>query len=117
MNMQDPITLNLTRAEFLVIADALIARRKEGVARQNKATVKLDLGIGMQMAQDADNVLTKIGIQELQQVKLGPLDFVAHMIVQDAARTAERCLATLECAGSTAPSLPGGSTPGTADYR
>jgi CheY-like chemotaxis protein len=29
------------------------------------------------------------------------------LIVQDA----------LECAGSTAPSLPGGSTPGTADYR
>ena len=124
MHMQDPITLHLTRAEYLIIADALIARRREGVERQHKAKVKLELGIGMQMAEDADNVLTKIGIQELQQVPpvIKPLDHAANVIVQDAGRTAAQCLASLsapvvgrECSGA-APDLP--AAPGNrADYR
>jgi hypothetical protein len=124
MHMQDPITLHLTRAEYLIIADALIARRREGVERQHKAKVKLELGIGMQMAEDADNVLTKIGIQELQQVPpvIKPLDHVANVIAADAGRTAAQCLARLsapvvgrECSGA-APDLP--AAPGNrADYR
>jgi hypothetical protein len=98
MKMHDPITLRLTRAEYLVIADALIARRREGVERQKKSTIKLELGIGMQMAEDADNVLTKIGIQELEQVPpvIKPLGHAANVIAADAARTAAQCLAALE---------------------
>jgi hypothetical protein len=116
MNLSDIITITLTRAEFLTVADALIMRRREGEQRQKTATTKLALGIGMQMAEDADQVLTKLSLQELTQAtpadpireivhlyavgselhRIKPLDRTNTLVAQDAALAGTQCLAALE---------------------
>jgi hypothetical protein len=67
MDLDQPLTLTMTRGDFLTVATAMAIFRKNGYARQHHGATLFDRGVGQQQYEDADRVLTKLSLQELQQ--------------------------------------------------
>jgi hypothetical protein len=81
MDLKQKLQFTITRGQYLTLCDALIARKNEGEARFQKSGQSFAKGVGMQMRDDAADVLTTLSLQEMDQVCVeDPIRNVATVI-------------------------------------